>query len=195
MVSKIEHPDSQFAGYADLPGVRLWYTDSGGTGVPLVLHDEIFGRLYVRSSWEDDATWAGFFDGQLQLFREGQVTMLNPEKTQMPAAEELPAEIRDLAYRNGFELSHNRWESDVREMIRRMRLDVPGPGGQVETDRRPIAPGEAGGGSVPAGANPRVDREGPRQAAETGQAAVDDRHRRDAGDQGRPEGLGAWPVL
>ena len=26
-----------FAGYADLPGVRLWYTDSGGTGVPLIL--------------------------------------------------------------------------------------------------------------------------------------------------------------
>jgi hypothetical protein len=47
--------------------------------VPLVLHDEIFGRLYVRSSWEDDATWAGYFDGQLQLFRDGQVTTLNPE--------------------------------------------------------------------------------------------------------------------
>jgi pimeloyl-ACP methyl ester carboxylesterase len=26
-----------FAGYADLPGVRLWYTDSGGTGVPVIL--------------------------------------------------------------------------------------------------------------------------------------------------------------
>ncbi len=27
----------RFSGYADLPGVRLWYTDSGGSGVPLVL--------------------------------------------------------------------------------------------------------------------------------------------------------------
>lgn len=26
-----------FAGYAELPGVRLWYTDSGHSGVPLVL--------------------------------------------------------------------------------------------------------------------------------------------------------------
>jgi pimeloyl-ACP methyl ester carboxylesterase len=26
-----------FAGYADLPGVRLWYTDSGGSGVPVIL--------------------------------------------------------------------------------------------------------------------------------------------------------------
>lgn len=29
--------NQNFAGYADLPGVRLWYTDSGGSGVPLVL--------------------------------------------------------------------------------------------------------------------------------------------------------------
>jgi hypothetical protein len=40
----------------------------------------------------------------------------------MPAAEQLPAEIAALAYRNAFELSHNTWESDVREMIRRLGL-------------------------------------------------------------------------
>ncbi len=28
---------AQFSGHVDLPGVRLWYTDSGGTGVPVVL--------------------------------------------------------------------------------------------------------------------------------------------------------------
>ena len=28
---------AQFAGHADLPGVRLWYTDSGGDGVPVLL--------------------------------------------------------------------------------------------------------------------------------------------------------------
>jgi hypothetical protein len=52
--------------------------------VPLVYHDELFGRLFVRSSWEDDATWAGFFDGQLQLFRDGAVTFLNPEISREP---------------------------------------------------------------------------------------------------------------
>jgi hypothetical protein len=52
--------------------------------VPLVYHDELFGRLYVRSSWEDDATWAGFFDGQLQLFRDGAVTMLDPKASREP---------------------------------------------------------------------------------------------------------------
>ena len=28
--------------YADLPGVRLWYTDSGGSGRPVVLQDTGF---------------------------------------------------------------------------------------------------------------------------------------------------------
>jgi hypothetical protein len=45
--------------------------------VPLVLHDELFGRLLVRSSWEDDATWAGYIDGKLQIFRDGRVIPLD----------------------------------------------------------------------------------------------------------------------
>lgn len=32
-----DHSNLPFAGHADLPGVRLWYTDSGGSGVPLIL--------------------------------------------------------------------------------------------------------------------------------------------------------------
>ena len=52
----------------------------------------------------------------------------------MPAAEQLPPEIRDLAYRNGFELSHTRWESDIGEMIRRLDLDVP----EIEQTSRAI---------------------------------------------------------
>jgi hypothetical protein len=52
--------------------------------VPLVYHDEMFGRLFVRSSWEDDAAWAGFFDGQLQLFHDGQVAFLDPAASREP---------------------------------------------------------------------------------------------------------------
>ena len=40
----------------------------------------------------------------------------------MPAAEQLPEEIKDFAYRNGFELSHSRWESDLQEMLKRLGL-------------------------------------------------------------------------
>jgi hypothetical protein len=37
---------------------------------------------------------------------------------QMPVAEQLPAEIADLAYRNATELSHARWETDVASLIK-----------------------------------------------------------------------------
>jgi formylglycine-generating enzyme required for sulfatase activity len=50
----------------------------------------------------------------------------------MPAPEQLPAEIRDLVYRNGFELSHSRWESDFAEMTRRLNLDIAKESGRVE---------------------------------------------------------------
>jgi hypothetical protein len=45
---------------------------------PLALHDAIGGQLFVRSSWEDDASWIGFFGGQLQKFTEGTVTQVDP---------------------------------------------------------------------------------------------------------------------
>ena len=57
----------------------------------------------------------------------------------MPAAEQLPPEIEDLAYRNGFELSHTRWESDIGEMMRRLGLDVPKTNGEVKQSASPAA--------------------------------------------------------
>jgi hypothetical protein len=41
--------------------------------LPLVFHDAAEGRVFARTSWEEDATWIGYFDGTLQLFREGGV--------------------------------------------------------------------------------------------------------------------------
>ena len=58
----------------------------------------------------------------------------------MPSAETLPIEIRDLAYRNAFEISHNRWESDVREMVKRLGLDVSGAARQIEAGGQPPLP-------------------------------------------------------
>jgi hypothetical protein len=52
--------------------------------VPLAQHDEIGGQLFVRSTWEDDASWIGFFDGQLQLFAEGSVTQVDPRLAHEP---------------------------------------------------------------------------------------------------------------
>ena len=51
---------------------------------PLVFHDDLFGRLFVRSSWDDSAHWLGYFDGELQLFENGSVTVLNPALASEP---------------------------------------------------------------------------------------------------------------
>jgi hypothetical protein len=52
--------------------------------VPLAQHDGIGGQLFVRSAWEDDASWIGFFDGQLQLFADGSVTRIDPKLAHEP---------------------------------------------------------------------------------------------------------------
>ncbi len=52
--------------------------------VPLVFRDDTLGSLYMRSSWDDDAKWLGYFGNQLQLFELGKITVLNPELTRGP---------------------------------------------------------------------------------------------------------------
>jgi hypothetical protein len=42
----------------------------------LVVHDPVSGHLFARTSWDEDATWIGYFDGHLQLFRGGRITVL-----------------------------------------------------------------------------------------------------------------------
>jgi hypothetical protein len=44
---------------------------------------------------------------------------------QVPPPERLPDDLKDLSYRNGFELGHSTWDSDVREMVRRLGLSAP----------------------------------------------------------------------
>src|SRR5215831_15457441 len=58
----------------------------------------------------------------------------------MPSADQLPPEIKDLAYRNGFELSHTRWESDIGEMMRRLGLNVPQVSGEIQPSTSPAGP-------------------------------------------------------
>ena len=51
---------------------------------PLVFHDSVVGRLFVRSSWEESAAWVGLFDSEMQLFHEGEVTTLDPHGAEEP---------------------------------------------------------------------------------------------------------------
>jgi hypothetical protein len=48
--------------------------------VPLVCHDRRFGRLYVRSTWDESAAWFGTVDGELQSFRDGRITVLDTRR-------------------------------------------------------------------------------------------------------------------
>lgn len=64
------------------------------------------------------------------LKRNIPVTPVLLHGAEMPTAEQLPENLSDLAYRNCFELSHNRWDSDVQELIKRLGLasrNTPAP--------------------------------------------------------------------
>ncbi len=44
--------------------------------LPLVYHDGATGHVFARTSWEEDATWIGYFDSHLQVFRDGKLETL-----------------------------------------------------------------------------------------------------------------------
>jgi hypothetical protein len=52
--------------------------------MPLVFHDATTGHVFARSSWDEDATWIGFFDGHLQLFRNLHIETLKAGATFPP---------------------------------------------------------------------------------------------------------------
>jgi hypothetical protein len=52
--------------------------------IPLVFHDADRGHVFARTSWDDDATWIGFFDGTLQMFSDGQVQVLKAGSSAKP---------------------------------------------------------------------------------------------------------------
>ena len=52
------------------PGLSFYH-------VPLLHHDEASGSLFVRNSWEEDATWFAFRNGKAQAFQNGARKELN----------------------------------------------------------------------------------------------------------------------
>jgi hypothetical protein len=52
--------------------------------VPLIYHNADFGKLFVRSSWQDDAEWFGYFDGAIQMFSQGRMMTINPQLNAPP---------------------------------------------------------------------------------------------------------------
>lgn len=48
--------------------------------LPLVYHNARTGHVFARTSWDEDATWIGYFEGHLQLFADGRLQTLQPGK-------------------------------------------------------------------------------------------------------------------
>jgi len=52
--------------------------------VPLVYHDAQLGHVFARTSWDEDASWIGYFNGHLQVFQDGRIQSLRPGATFKP---------------------------------------------------------------------------------------------------------------
>ncbi|MGD1095312.1 MAG: hypothetical protein ABSB35_25380 [Bryobacteraceae bacterium] len=52
--------------------------------IPLVFHDAGTGHVFARTSWDEDATWIGYFDGHLQYFADGKLQALRPGAATKP---------------------------------------------------------------------------------------------------------------
>ncbi len=53
---------------------------------PLAHHDPESGSLFVRSSWEEDATWFGRAGREWQMFQDGKITALDTQRPRPPLA-------------------------------------------------------------------------------------------------------------
>jgi hypothetical protein len=112
------------------------------------------------------------------LKRNIAVTPVLLQGASMPPPDRLPQDLQDLAFRNGFELSHTRWVSDVKELFKRLGLMAPTrsfvPAGSAQPpaspfDRRFAAPGAGAQSQAVANAGPAA---GASTAAKTGNIAV-----------------------
>jgi hypothetical protein len=52
--------------------------------IPLIFHESSTGHVFARTSWDEDATWIGYFEGHLQLFTDGHVQSLRPGAATKP---------------------------------------------------------------------------------------------------------------
>jgi len=74
------------------------------------------------------------------LKRKIPVTPILVQGVQLPELEQLPEDLRDLRFRNGFELSHTKWQSDVEDLVGRLGLRKA----RVPADSPGVAPVAAG---------------------------------------------------
>ncbi|HUS07200.1 MAG TPA: hypothetical protein VMZ52_12920 [Bryobacteraceae bacterium] len=52
--------------------------------MPLRLHNKRTGQLFLRSSWDEDAAWLGYAQGQMQLFDKGKLQLISAKGSPQP---------------------------------------------------------------------------------------------------------------
>jgi pimeloyl-ACP methyl ester carboxylesterase len=83
-------------GYAQLPGVRLWYTDTGGSGIPVVLMHAATGSSRVWEYQIPAFTKAGYRVIAFDRRGWGRTTIDSPGSTSGTAADDLLALMDQL---------------------------------------------------------------------------------------------------
>lgn len=75
------------------------------------------------------------------LMRDIPVIPVLVRGAKMPYVEQLPDDLKELAYRNAVELTHPRWKSDVQVLIRALRPFMDEPSLRGAEGEQPSAPG------------------------------------------------------
>ena len=91
---------------------RDWLESKNASGQRRLEEETDFVRLEIASA----------------LRRDIPVVPVLVRGARMPSADQLPADLRELAYRNAVELTHARWKSDVRVLIQALRPYMGGSG-------------------------------------------------------------------
>lgn len=103
------------------------------------------------------------------LARNVAVTPVLLQDTHMPQADQLPDDLKAMAFRNGFSISHATWESNVNEMVRRLGL-APAAAPRAARSKTPLLVGVGVAVGMAAVAAWFVSRPGPEPASAAGAA-------------------------
>ena len=103
---------------------RDWLESKNASGQRRLDDESDFVRLEIASA----------------LQRDIPVVPVLVRGARMPSADQLPADLRELAYRNAVELTHARWKSDVRVLIQALRPYMGGSG-EEPSSSVPLAEG------------------------------------------------------
>jgi hypothetical protein len=117
---------------------RDWLESKNASGQRRLDEETDFVRLEIASA----------------LQRDIPVVPVLVRGARMPSADQLPADLRELAYRNAVELTHARWKSDVRVLIQALRPYMGGSGEEV-----PLQTPSSGSTPLPIGLMQKSDAE------------------------------------